>query len=212
MPSLKKRGKKHHSVRCKKMFFICLGFYTLFQETSLSSSLGCSRNTSKIHVIKLIVVFSFYDVLWSRFEDQEFWTEAKMTELWQQWPNLGPFEMCQGWAGLGFLRGWAGRGCGAQGLPGTPEACLGQSGRRIKGAAVRHLIVAPALMVTSSFFVSFKLWHGSSLHSLHLLLTDPSSTSLPRTFQKDFQCTLHTSHLRISLPQPPVLKLHPSLL
>lgn len=190
------------------MFFICLGFYTLFQETSLPSSLGCSRNTSKIHVIKLIVVFSFYDVLWSRFEDQEFGTEAKNDWSLAAVAQFGPIWNV---SGLSWLR-FSVRGCGAQGLPGTPEACLGQSGRRIKGAAIRHLIVAPALMVTSSFFVSFKLWHGSSLHSLHLLLTNPSSTSLPRTFPKDFHCTLHTSHLRISLPQPPVLKLHPSLL
>lgn len=114
MPSLKKRGKKHHSVQCKKMFFICLGFYTLFQETSLPSSLGCSRNTSKIHVIKLIVVFSFYDVLWSRLKTKSLELKPKMTEVWQQWPNLGPFEMCQGWAGLGFVFFFFRNSCAAE--------------------------------------------------------------------------------------------------
>lgn len=149
MPSLKKRGKKHHSVRCKKMFFICLGFYTLFQETSLPSSLGCSRNTSKIHVIKLIVVFSFYDVLWSRFKDQEFGTEAKNDWTLAAVAQFGPIWNVSGLSWLRFSVFFFFRNrCAAElGVavarrvyPVHLRPVWGQSGRRIKGAAWQRFV------------------------------------------------------------------------
>lgn len=105
MLSLKIEGKNIHQCDVRKCFSFVWDFMLYFRRLhtqglwdELFGVHWFAAETLPKYTLSNLV-FSFYDVLWSRFEDQDFLNP----ELWQQWPNLGPVEMCQDRAGSGFL-------------------------------------------------------------------------------------------------------------
>lgn len=103
MPSLKKEGKNIIQCDVRKCFSFVWDFILYFRRLHCQVHWAAAETLPKYTSSNslLFLVFMMCCEVGSKTKSLEL--KPKMTELWQQWPNLGPFEMCQGWAGLGFL-------------------------------------------------------------------------------------------------------------
>lgn len=103
MPSLKKEGKNIIQCNVRKCFSFVWDFILYFRRLHSQVHWAAAETLPKYTLSNslLFLVFMMCCEVSSKTKSLEL--KPKMTEVWQQWPNLGPFEMCQGWAGLGFL-------------------------------------------------------------------------------------------------------------